>query len=138
MFYKTMRVVFVLVSGLLMLRFAFPKLLAQPVSEETFEMLSQVVPINAKFFMYFTGAVELLIALLLLGSLFLRAERSKMQLQEMGYFLLLSTMLGGLVAEFYGRPEPKTILVTIATVLITIAVSELSILSKSKREMHYN
>lgn len=138
MFYKTMRVVFILVSGLLMLRFAFPKLLAQPVSEETFEMLSQVVPINAKFFMYFTGAVELLIALLLLGSLFLRAERTKMQLQEMGYFLLLSTMIGGLVAEFYGRPEPKTILVTIAIVLITIAVSELSILSKSKREMHYN
>ena len=138
MFYKTMRVIFVLVSGLLMLRFAFPKLMAKPVSENTFEMLSEVRPINAKLFMYFTGGVELLIGLLLIISLLMRNRNTKIKFQIIGYFLLLSTMIGGLLTEFLARPEPKNILVVIAAVLITISISELSILSNKKKEMTFN
>ena len=135
MFYKTIRVIFVLVSGLLMLRFAYPKILAEPVSVETFEVLSQVVPIDAKLFMCFTGTVELVIGLLLIISLLLKNESIKIKFQVIGYFLLLSTMIGGLLAEFLARPEPKAMLVTIAAVLMTIAISELSILSKKKSEI---
>jgi len=138
MFYKTMRVVFVLVSGGLMLMFAVPKLMAKPVSQNTFEMLSQVVPIDVKFMMYFTGGVELLVGLLLVLSLLIRNINTRRKFQIIGYFLLLSTMIGGLLTEFLARPEPKNMLVVIAAVLITVAISELSILSNKKKEMTFS
>ena len=135
MFYKIVRVIFVLVSGLLMLRFAFPKLTANPVSQETFELLSQFVPLNTNLLMYFTGAVELLVGLLLITSLLIKNLQLKTKFQILGYFLLLSTMIGGLLTEFLARPEPKMLLVIIAIVLIIISLLELSVLTKKKKEI---
>jgi len=135
MFYKIVRVIFVLVSGLLMLRFAFPKLTAKPVSQETFELLSQFVPLNTNLLMYFTGAVELLVGLLLITSLLIKNLQIKTKFQILGYFLLLSTMMGGLLTEFLARPEPKMPLVIIAIVLIIISLLELSVLTKKKKEI---
>jgi len=134
MFYKVIRVIFVLVSGALMAMFSFPKLMAEEVSE-TFELLSGFVPLDAHFLMYFTGAVELLVGLLLISSLVIKNVQIKINFQILGYFLLLSTMAGGLLTEYIVRPEPKMFLVIIAAVLIVIALLELSILAKKKKEI---
>ena len=64
-----------------MLRFTLPKLIASEVSAKSFSMFSTVLPINANFFMYFTGVVELLIASLLLSSLFIKNIELKNRFQ---------------------------------------------------------
>jgi len=135
MFYKIIRVIFVLVSGSLMAMFSFPKLKAEPVSVSTFEMLSEFVPLDVNVLMYFTGAVELLVGVLLISSLLIKNFQIKINFQILGYFLLLSTMLGGLLTEFLARPEPKMFLVQIAAVLIVISLLELSVLAKKKKEI---
>ena len=133
MFYKLTRVLFILISSLIMLRFALPKLQAMEVSVKSFTMFSTVLPINANFFMYFTGVVELLIACLLLSSLFIKKIELKNSFQIIGYILLFSTMIGAILIEQFVRPEPKAFLMTIAIVLITISISELSLLSQKNK-----
>ena len=135
MFYKIIRVIFVLVSGSLMAMFSFPKLKAEPVSVSTFEMLSEFVPLDVNVLMYFTGTVELLVGVLLISSLLIKNLQIKINFQILGYFLLLSTMIGGLLTEFLARPEPKMFLVQIAAVLIVISLLELSFLAKKKKEI---
>ena len=70
MFYKLTRIIFILISSLIMLRFALPKLQSMEVSVKSYEMFSSVLPINPTLFVYFTGIVELLIVILLFTSLF--------------------------------------------------------------------
>ena len=133
MFYKITRVVFALISTVVMFKFAFPKLQAMPKSANSFEMFGDVLHINGSFFMYFTGVVELVIAVLLLSSLFIKKELIQNRLQIIGYLLLLGTMIGAILVEQFVRTEPKAFLMTLALVLSTISISELSILSKYKK-----
>jgi len=133
MFYKLIRVLFILISSLIMLRFALPKLQAMQVSAKSFAMFSTVLPINANFFMYFTGGVELLIIILLLSSLFIKNIELKNRFQIIGYVLLFSTMIGAILIEQFVRPEPKAFLMTIALVLTTISISELSLLFQKNK-----
>jgi uncharacterized membrane protein YphA (DoxX/SURF4 family) len=116
-----------------MLRFALPKLQAMEVSVKSFTMFSTVLPVNPTFFMYFTGIVELLIAILLLTSLLIKNINLKNRLQTIGYFFLLSTMIGSILIEQFVRPEPKSFLMTIALVLLTISISELSLLTQKNK-----
>lgn len=132
MFFKITRVIFALISTAFMLRFAIPKLLAMPVSVKSFTMFSQVLPFNAKYFMYFTGVVELLIALVLFASLFIKKAELKNKLQIFGYVLLLCTMIGAILSELFLRPAPIPSLIIIALVLTAISFSELSILAQRK------
>lgn len=132
MFFKLTRIVFILISALLMLKFALSKLQSMPISVKSFTMFSQILPINAEFFMYFTGFIELLIATLLIVSLFIKKEQLKDKLQIIGFSLLFSTMFSAILIEYFVRPTPVSFLVTIALVLIIIAISELSILTQKK------
>lgn len=133
MFYKFTRIIFIVISSLIMLRFALPKLQAMEVSVKSFTMFSTVLPVNPVYFMYFTGVIELLIAILLLGSLFISNIELKNRLQVIGYFFLFSTMVGSILIEQFVRPEPKSFLMTIALVLLTISISELSLLTKKNK-----
>lgn len=135
MFFKITRVFFILISIGVMIRFAIPKLQAMPVSVKSFTMFSTVLPINANFFMYFTGLVELLIAVLLLSSFFIKKIDLKNRFQILAYSLLLSTMIVAIIIEQFVRITPVNFLMTIALVLITICISELSILTKKKKEI---
>lgn len=132
MFFKTIRVVFIFISSIIMLRFALPKLQAMEVSVKTFTWFSKSLPINAELFMYFTGLVELIIAILLISSLFIKKIEYKNILQVVGFTLLFCTMSVALIMEYFVREAPVPFLVTIAFVLITISISELSILSLNK------
>lgn len=132
MFFKTIRVVFIFISSIIMLRFALPKLQAMEVSVKTFTWFSKSLPINAELFMYFTGLVELIIAILLISSLFIKKIEYKNILQVVGFTLLFCTMSVALIMEYFVRVAPVPFLVTIAFVLITISISELSILSLNK------
>ncbi|WP_368028772.1 DoxX family protein [Arcobacter sp. s6] len=134
MFFKIIRVVFLLISSITMLRFALPKLQSMPVSVKSFTMFSEVLPINGSFFMYFTGFVELLIAVLLLASLFIRKNELKNIMQTIAYVLLFATMLGAILIEQFVRVSPVAFLMSIALILITISISELSILSLKKAD----
>lgn len=136
MFFKTIRVVFILISSIIMLRFALPKLQAMPVSVKSFTMFSEVLPIDGSFFMYFTGFVELLIAVLLLTSFFIRKNELKNTIQTIGYVLLLATMVGAILIEQFVRVSPVSFLMSIALVLTTISISELSILSLKKADKY--
>ncbi len=133
MFFKFIRIIFILISTGIMIKFAIPKLQAMPISVKSFTMFSTVLPVNANFFMYFTGLVELLIAVLLFSSLFIKKIELKDKFQILGFVLLLSTMISAIIIEQFVRPTPKPFLMTIALILITICISELSILTKNKK-----
>lgn len=132
MFYQITRVMFSLISSLFMLRFALPKLQAMEVSVKSFAMFSSVLPINPKFFMYFTGSIELFIFALLFSSLFIKNSNLKKKFQIIGFISLFFVMIGAIAIEQFVRPTPKPMLVTIAFVLLTISISELSILTQRK------
>lgn len=133
MLYKAVRILFILISSLIMLRFALPKLQGMPVSVKSFTMFSEVLPVNPSVFMYFTGLVELSIAILLLSSLFIKRIQLKNMFQIIGYISLLVTMIVAILIEEFIRSAPVAFLMMIAFVLITISISELSILSKKEK-----
>lgn len=132
MFLKVTRIIFTLISIVYMLSFALPKLQSMPVSVKSFTMFSTVLPIDATVFMYFTGVIELLIALLLIFSLFIKKIDLKKKLGLSGFFLLLATMIGAILIEQFVRVTPVPKLMTIALVLIVISIYELNLLSQKK------
>ena len=116
-----------LLAALLMLFFAIPKLIGAEKSVKGFEQFQSLIPIDPNIFRIFTGSVELIIALLLI---FFTINNNK-NIGKVAYFLLLSTMIGGLIMEFFARPEPAMMLVIIAILLSILSFFKLkSILKK--------
>lgn len=109
-----------------MIFFALPKLLGAEKSIQGFEQFKSLVPIDPNVFRVFTGVVELLIAILLI----LYTIKNKNNLGKLAYFLLLATMVGGLIMEFFARPEPQMMLVVIAIVLSVLSIYKLKTLVK--------
>lgn len=115
-----------LIAAALMLFFAVPKLLGVEKSVEGFEQFKSLVPLDPNVFRIFTGVVELSIALLLI----IYAIKKTKKLGKLAYFLLLSTMIGGLIMEFFARPKPEMMLVAIAIFLSVLSIYKLKILLK--------
>ncbi|WP_179375766.1 DoxX family protein [Winogradskyella wichelsiae] len=115
-----------LVAAGLMLFFAIPKLVGVEKSVQGFKQFQSLVPLDPTVFRIFTGTVELAIALLLLAY----AIRNINNLGKLAYFLLLSTMIGGLTMEFFARPKPEMLLVVIALVLSALSIYKLKLLLK--------
>jgi hypothetical protein len=115
-----------LIAAALMLFFAVPKLLGVEKSVEGFEQFKSLVPLDPNVFRIFTGVVELSIALLLI----IYAIKKTKNLGKLAYFLLLSTMIGGLIMEFFARPKPEMMLVVIAIILSVLSIYKLKILLK--------
>ena len=110
-----------LLAAGLMIFFAVPKLLGFEESVAGFEQFKSLVPLDPKLFRVFTGCVELLVALVLI----IYTINNKENLGRLGYFLLLATMMGGLIMEFFARPEPEMMLVVIAIVLSLLSIYRL-------------
>ena len=110
----------VVAAGLMMF-FAVPKLMGAEKSVAGFEQFKSIVPLNPNVFMKFTGIVELLVAILLI----LYTFNNKDNLGKSAYFLLLSTMIGGLIMEFFARPKPEMMLVIIAIALSVLSIYRL-------------
>lgn len=117
-----------------LLRFAIPKISGQRVSVEGFNEMSRSLPVSSDFFRVFTGVTELTIAFL--SILFLLLSFGKINFLSPLYKykrsisiaangLLLATMSGALLAEFYARDNPKYLLVYIAVGLIIISIINL-------------
>lgn len=137
MLFKIIRVLLVLVSAYEMGRFALPKLLAYDVSVKTFTYFGEVLPVNGTLFMYLTGVVELLIALLLLGSLIMfKNPKLQNKMQLAGFSLLLVTMLTAIGMEQFVRPQPVAFLMTIALSLCAISIANMIYLVKFKKVVH--
>ncbi|GAK76160.1 hypothetical protein JCM19314_3696 [Nonlabens ulvanivorans] len=115
-----------LVAGGLMLFFAIPKLIGIEKSVKGFEQFKSLVPLDADVFRIFTGSVELLIAILLIAF----TINKKVNLGKIAYFFLLSTMIGGLIMEFFARPQPDIMLVVIAIILSVLSIYKLKLLLK--------
>ncbi|WP_179338722.1 DoxX family protein [Winogradskyella ludwigii] len=115
-----------LVAAGLMLFFAIPKLIGAEKSRVGFDQFKSLVPLDADVFRIFTGSVELLIAILLI----IYTIKNKASLGKIAYFFLLSTMVGGLIMEFFARPEPAMMLVVIAIALSVLSLYKLKILIK--------
>ncbi|MGJ8549546.1 MULTISPECIES: DoxX family protein [Winogradskyella] len=114
------------VAAGLMLFFAIPKLVGVEKSVQGFKQFQSLVPLDPTVFRIFTGVVELAIALLLLAY----AIKNINNLGKLAYFLLLSTMIGGLTMEFFARPKPEMLLVVIALVLSALSIYKLKLLLK--------
>ncbi len=112
-----------LVSAYAMFSFALPKLRALPISVTSFTQFGEVLKISGKGFMYFTGALELVTALILFVSIFL-TEKAGNYTTNLGYLLLLGTMAGALVTEYFIRETPVPMLVSIAVTLGMVAISQ--------------
>ncbi|MDQ6913886.1 MAG: hypothetical protein M3128_13545 [Verrucomicrobiota bacterium] len=118
-----------------MVRFALPKILGQAVSVAGFNQITRSLPVSSDVFRIFTGVTELVIAFLVVVFLLLsferitilpglRKHRSSISIAANG--LLLATMTGGLLAEFFARDTPKYTLVYFALGLMLISLFNLS------------
>ncbi|WP_179352718.1 DoxX family protein [Winogradskyella vidalii] len=114
------------VAAAFMVFFALPKLLGAEKSIQGFEQFKSLVPIDPNVFRVFTGAVELIIAILLI----LYTIKNKHSLGKLAYILLLATMIGGLIMEFFARPVPQWVLVVIAIILLVLSIVKLKPLVK--------
>ena len=101
--------------------FAIPKLLGNPQSIEGFKQFENVIHLDADFFRVFTGISELGLALLVL----IFVINKNKTLGKLAFSFLLITMITALALEFFARPEPKLILVTIAVILSFLAIYRL-------------
>ena len=110
-----------LIAAGLMLFFAIPKLIGVEKSVEGFKQFESLVPLDPDVFRVFTGVVEILIAILLIAY----AIKKVASLGRLSYFLLLSTMLGGLTMDFFARPKPDMMLVVIAILLSALSIYKL-------------
>ncbi|PPK92554.1 DoxX-like protein [Nonlabens xylanidelens] len=110
-----------ILSILAMTFFAIPKLLGKPTSVAGFKQFEKVIPLDAEFFMIFTGISELSMAILILYF----AITHKIKVGMFAYAFLLITMITALGLEFIARPEPKMVLVIIAIVLVIFSVYQL-------------
>lgn len=113
-----------LLSAYAMFTFAIPKLRGLPVSVKSFTQFGEVLGISGKNFMYFTGGLELVTALVLFASIFF-SEKVGNYTAITGYVLLFGTMAGALVTEYFIRETPVPMLVNIAIALLLIAVSQI-------------
>jgi len=104
-----------------MVFFAVPKLVGAKKSLAGFEQFKSLVPLDPDVFRIFTGTIELSIAILLL----LYTFKSKAILGKIAYGALLATMIGGLVMEFFARPQPEMMLVVIAVLLSLLSIVKL-------------
>ncbi|ETJ48535.1 hypothetical protein [Pseudoalteromonas agarivorans] len=86
-----------LASALFMFKFALPKLLAAQVSVKTFSYFAQVLPVNAKIYMYSVGLLELVVGLMMLALLFIKNEKQKALFIYVAYVLLAGTVNWGAV-----------------------------------------
>lgn len=107
-----------------MFTFAIPKLRGLPVNVKSFTQFGEVLGISGKNFMYFTGGLELVTALVLFASIFF-SEKVGNYTTITGYVLLFGTMTGALVTEYFIRETPVPMLVNIAITLLLIAVSQI-------------
>lgn len=112
---KILTIITIIVIGY----FSVPKLLALKPSVDGFNQFAHIIPIKIRTFMYLTGAVELITALILISSFFI--YKYGLQLKLLGYFMVFSTMIGALFVEFFGRPKPDKPLVIIAVLLLIIS-----------------
>ena len=86
-----------LASALFMFKFALPKLLAAQVSVKTFSYFAQVLPVNAKIYMYSVGLLELVVGLMMLALLFIKNEKQKALFTYVAYVLLAGKVIGALL-----------------------------------------
>ncbi|MBU2997261.1 DoxX family protein [Cellulophaga baltica] len=108
-----------------MVFFAVPKLIGAEKSLKGFEQFKSLVPLDADTFRIFTGVVEFTVAALLIIYILKKTNN----IGKLAYFLLLSTMIGGLIMEFFARPKPEIMLVVIALLLSILSIYKLKLLS---------
>lgn len=109
------------ISMLAMLFFSLPKLTAQEPSVKGFTQFAEVLPVDPYLFMYVTGAVELSIVVLLVTALVAEIKKTAGPLKYsslLAFAMLLCTMFVALLIEFFVRPAPEFMLVTVALILI--------------------
>ena len=81
-------------NAIFMLKFALPKLMAADVSVRSFQQFAEVLPVNANVFMYFTGVLELLVALVFIVSVLLMQGQKGIVMTLIGLILLVGTLSG--------------------------------------------
>jgi len=110
-----------IISVLVLLYFAYPKILGLPQSVAGFTQFESVLGINADLFRLFTGFSELAMGFLILVYIF----TNKKIVGKIAYLFLLLTMLTALLIEFIVRPQPVILLVVIAIVLSIFSIYKL-------------
>lgn len=110
-------------SAIMMFKFGLPKLLGYEISVKTFTQFSQVLPVDAMLYMYFVGAIEVLIAIMMIATILIKSEPQKALVTYASYLMLVGTLLGALLHELFVRPAPvKTLLVYISVFLCVSAI----------------
>ena len=118
---------FNLIAAAIMVFFAVPKLTGAARSVAGFVQFEEVLGLNADLFRVFTGVTEIGIAVLLVFI----SIRQFNKLGFLAYTVLSFTMIVGLGMEFFVRPEPKMLLVSIAILLLTLSLYRLNQLKKT-------
>ncbi|MDO6596287.1 DoxX family protein [Oceanihabitans sp. 2_MG-2023] len=124
--YLTNQIINILVSAV-MLFFAVPKLLGKPQSVAGFNQFEDAFGIPSDGFRIFTGIAEFALATLFI----LFAFNKNKTIGKIAFGFLFITMFTALFLEFFARPEPKMMLVSIAIILIVIAIFRLKKLNNA-------
>ncbi|MEM9489300.1 MAG: hypothetical protein AAGC55_09155 [Myxococcota bacterium] len=125
-----LRVVYLLsiIAGAVLIYFAIPKLMAMPVSVAGFTAISQFLGWDSLWFMYFTGAAELIFGVVLLiaaaGPLFF--GHTRLRPLAVGNVGLAGIMLGAIGVELVIRPGQANGLLILAIALLAAAAYNLS------------
>ena len=94
-----------LISAGIMSYFGIKKLIASEVSVTEFTKFGAKIGVDPYAFMYFTGAVEMISVLLILGSILKTSKKELLGLG--GHGMLMGTMIGAISTEFFIRDEVK-------------------------------
>lgn len=108
-----------LISAGIMSYFGIKKLIASEVSVTEFTKFGAKIGVDPYAFMYFTGAVEMISVLLILGSILKTSKKELLGLG--GHGMLMGTMIGAISTEFFIRDEVKYPLVGLALILIGVS-----------------
>ncbi|MCM5663852.1 DoxX family membrane protein [Galbibacter mesophilus] len=116
------------IAAVTMAYFGITKLTGQFI--EIYEQFAEALPIDGATLMYMGGVAEVSVALFLL--LGLLSNGKKVVFLALGFIMLLGTMFGALSIEFFIRSTPSWGLVSLAILLIFIAVNQLRKLKSLK------
>lgn len=118
MFKKITIMLLSVANAIFMLKFALPKLMAADVSVRSFQQFAEVLPVNANVFMYFTGVLEMLVALVFIASVLLMQGQKGIVMTVVGLILLVGTLSGALLTEYFIRPAPIDFLVQLCCIFL--------------------
>lgn len=122
-----------LIASGIMILFSVPKLLGIEKYIENFEQFKFFLHLEPTVFRISAGVIELFIGILLASY----TIKNSNLIGNTAYFLLLMTMVSGIVLEFFTRQKPEIILIMVAIILSGLSIFKLKIIQANSEHTQF-